>query len=87
MANLFVELIKYRLNSVNSWIDASMEEHNDSGGRKWAIGIACEEMGKITDELRTVKYATDMGEQVLLGKRCFADYLRTKKRLDEALEN
>lgn len=63
MANLFVKLIEYRLNSVNSWIDASMEEHNDSGGRKWAIGVACEEMAKIADELRT------------------------KKRLDDALEN
>lgn len=68
MANLFVELIKYRLNSVNSGIDASMEEHNDSGDRKWSIGIACEEKGKITDDLRTVKYATDMGEKVCWAK-------------------
>lgn len=87
MANLFVELIKYRLNSVNSWIDASMEEHNDSGDRKWSIGIACEEMGKITDELRTVKYATDMGEQVCWAKDALQIICGRKKRLDEALEN
>jgi hypothetical protein len=83
MANLLVKLIEYRLNSVNSWLD----EHNNPSDREWAIGIACEEMGKIAEELRLVKYATDMGEKVLLGKRCFADYHRTKKRLDEVLEN
>lgn len=44
-------------------------------------------MAKIKDELRTVEHATNMGEQGLLGKRCFADYLRTKKRLDDILEN
>ena len=87
MANLFVKLIEYRLNSVNSWVNISMEEHNEPGDRKWAIGVACEEMGKIADELRTVEYATGKGKQVLLGKRCFEEYMRTKKRLDDALEN
>lgn len=87
MPNFFVQLIKFRLHSVNVWIDTSIEETHDEGTRKWAIGVACEEMAKIKDELRTVGYVTNMGEQVLLGKRCFAEYLRTKKRLDGTLEN
>lgn len=87
MPNVFVKLVKFRLHSVNVWIDTAMDESHDEGTRKWAVGVACEEMAKIKDELRTVVYATNMGEQVLLGKGCFADYLRTKKRLDEALEN
>lgn len=87
MCNLFAKLVEARLHEVNVWVSMSMEECYDEGTREWALKNACEEMGKIKDDLKMLRNATDLGVIGMLGSRGATTYHETKKRLNERLNN
>ena len=87
MENLFAKLVEARLRDVHGWLLISMDDCYDSGTREWALKNACEEMGKIKDDVKTLRNATNMGEIGMLGSRVAAKYGQAKKSLNDRLNN
>lgn len=85
MCNLFAKLVDARLHEVNLWVNMSMEGCHDDSTREWALKNACEEMGKIKNDVKMLRNATSLDVIGMLGSRCAATYHETEKRLAERL--